>query len=195
MLLILYATGWKQQVADGVSGRALAIFVIAVLILHNIKIPIGTTTDYVQGSVLAAVGAAILSLVSIRQAGQFVYLTLCSLFTGVIWMWVHVMYRADPVFVGIHPLWDGPLIAGLMAGILVERFRHQFTLIVASALISQLVDIIRPPGGMLIIGSLGWWDGFAIALLSARIVSLVRGFIRSLLQKGNSRFTQRGGNS
>jgi len=182
MLLILYMTGWKEQVADGIPGRVLAVFLLSVIVLHNLRLPLGNDL-YIQASLLAAVGAAILAAADCRKPGMVISLLFSCLCTGIIWTWARIMYRADPVFIGLHPLWDGPLLAGIMGGLLVERFRHQFALLVFSALMAFLFVPVRETAGNVVIGSPGWWDGLAIAMLTARAVTVVKGFMRGLFQK------------
>ncbi|GGD69346.1 YphA family membrane protein [Paenibacillus nasutitermitis] len=182
MLLILYMTGWKEQVADGVSRRVLAVFLLAVFVLHDLWLPLGNHL-ILQASLIAAVGAAILSVADCRNAGLVVSMLLSSLFAGMSWTWARLMYRADPVFIGLHPIWDGPLLAGIIGGLLLERFRHQFTLIVFAALMAFVLIPVRAPGGDMVLGSWGWWDAFAIALLAARVTTLLKEFMRGLFHK------------
>lgn len=171
MGVILYSTGWHEQVADQLSPRMLAIFLVGVFVLQFIEVPLGNHL-FVKAGAIFALFVAVLSLFMLRHAGLIVFVFVASLMIGMIWMWMKYMYSTDPVFILFHPAWDGPLVAGVFSGLLCDRFRMQYAGLVIAAGIAQLHVLLHPMIGLQhsIMGALAWLDDLAIALMAARII-------------------------
>ncbi|QYR19928.1 hypothetical protein KZ483_18885 [Paenibacillus sp. sptzw28] len=197
ILFILYMTGWHDLVAEEVPRRLVVIIAAAAAVLHFAEFTVHPAVQ-LRGSALCAVLAAVVSLVAMRQSFQALFLLLCSLLIGVIWLWSRYIYIIDPVFILFRPGWDAPLIAGLLAGLMVDRFRSQSAAIIIAALLPPFADLIRPLGAAktVIIGSPSWWDGLAIAFVTVRLIANGKILIRRMTQRLlEARSGQRGGST
>ncbi|RAP76406.1 hypothetical protein [Paenibacillus montanisoli] len=195
MAFILYVTGWKELVADGVPFRVLGLFLLAALLLQVAELSIGEHV-VLTGSAALAIGVALLQLALIGQWGSMFFVFFSSLLTGFMWMWVRYIYGMDPVFYALHPVWDGPLLAGLFAGLLADRFRSQFVIAVLAAVFAQFNQWISPleASKLMVIGSAAWWDGFIIAMLAARITGNAKNWLKQKAVRFiDDRSGQRGG--
>ncbi|MFC4808471.1 hypothetical protein [Paenibacillus sp. GCM10023250] len=197
MAAILYFTGWERQVADGLPLRVLGPFLGAAGVLHAMSVTVRDQAE-MTGSAALAIGTALVLLVSMRKPGAILFTLFSALLTGFMWMWMGYIYSMDPVFVAVHPAWDGPLLAGLFAGLLADRFRSHFVISVLAAVIALGRAYLGPAAhdGLLFIGSSAWWDGLIIALTAARLTSAVKTFIKDkTLGVFDGRSGEQGGSS
>ncbi|SEN24340.1 hypothetical protein [Paenibacillus sp. OV219] len=179
MAAILYMTGWKEHVADGVPHRAIVYFILFALLLHYVQLSIGEAAG-ITGSALLAVTLAAALLIAMRNIGAMLFVLFSALLTGFMWMWMRYIYGIDPVFIVVHPVWDGPLLAGLFAGLLADRFKTQFIITVLAAVLSEGNQLLSPIAlsKPLIIGTATWWDGLVIALCAARLTGNVKHWLK-----------------
>lgn len=194
--LILYCTGWQRHVAGRISGRSVLMFLCGAVVLHPVIIPVGPDI-VLRGSAGWALLAAILAVASVRNAMQTVFVILCTMLAGTVWLWARTMYAMDPVFILMHPTWDGPLMAGLMAGLLTDRFRYHYGIVTLAA---AMAEFSSPAGRHTVVtlGSAAWWDGVAIALIAARMVWNMKTGIRRAARRAADGYwqrRQRGGSS
>ncbi|MBO7744073.1 hypothetical protein I8J29_07705 [Paenibacillus sp. MWE-103] len=197
MAAILYFTGWERQVADGLPLRTLGAFIGATCVLHAMSVTVRGQAE-ITGSAALAIGSALVLLVIMRKPGAIFFTLFSALLTGFMWMWMGYIYSMDPVFVVVHPAWDGPLLAGLFAGLLADRFRTHFVIAALSAVVALGQAYLGPAAhdGVLFIGSLSWWDGLIIALTAARLTSAVKAFVKEkALGVLDSRSGEQGGSS
>ncbi|WP_219836515.1 hypothetical protein [Paenibacillus sp. R14(2021)] len=197
MAAILFFTGWREQVCGSTSARMIGYFLGGIMLLHVVKLEFGN--DWVvTGSAGLAVGTALVLLMATRQMGSILFVLFSSLLTGFMWMWMHYIYSMDPVFIVLHPVWDGPILAGLFAGLLADRFRSQFVIAVLGAVMSVSDYYLGQPSHAetLQIGSLAWWDGLVIALTAARLTGNVKGWLkRRAMDWMDNRSGEQGGSS
>ncbi|QHW30205.1 hypothetical protein GZH47_04670 [Paenibacillus rhizovicinus] len=197
MAAILYFTGWEQAVADGMPLRLLGVFIGSSCVLQFITIAV-QDQFVISGGAVLAIGTAVILLISIRMPGNMLYILFSALLTGFMWTWMRYIYSMDPVFIVIHPRWDGPVLAGLFAGLLVDRFRSHFILVVFSAVIALSSHYLGPAAhaAPLQIGSLAWWDGLAIALTAARVMGSIKSWLKEkALRLADIRSSEEGGSS
>ena len=114
MGLILFMTGWHEQVADQLSRHALSLILMGAFVLQALNIPLSAELS-IKGSVVFIFAIAVGSVLSLRHSVLFLFVLVCGVLTGMIWLWIRYMYMIDPVFILMKPLWDGPLIAGLFS--------------------------------------------------------------------------------
>lgn len=179
--IILYATGWERQAAEGISRRWLAALLVFMALLQSFEMDLGGGLKMTWSAMLLA-GVSIGWAVADWRAMQLAYLIACSLLSGLLWLWIQFMYAADPVFIVLNPEWDGPLSAGLLAGIVVERFRSQQMVIMLAALIAAAggTALSLSQTTPLTVGSFGWWDGFVVALAAGRMTAGLKSYLRRL---------------
>lgn len=197
MGLILYMTGWQKQVADHVSRRTVIVFFAGIAVFHSLDIPLGQAAALKGSAAWAAAGAGA-AMLSTKQSLQTVFVMLCTGLVGSVWLWIRVMYQADPVFVLIHPVIDGPVIAGFLAGMLADRFRMQFAIVTLAAVMAQYSQQVRAivPNNRFVIGDWAWWDGLTIAVSAARITWNIKSGSRYAVRRVYEGITRlRGGSS
>ncbi|AZN40700.1 YphA family membrane protein [Paenibacillus albus] len=196
MAVILYMTGWKEHVADGVPRRAIVYFILFALLLHYVQLTIGEDTAITGSAILALTLAAAL-LIAMRNIGVMLFTLFSALLTGFMWMWMRYIYGMDPVFIVVHPVWDGPLLAGLFAGLLAERFKTQFIIVVLAAVLSEGNHLLSPLGltKPLVIGTATWWDGLVIALCAARLTGNVKHWLKEKTLRMLESRGERGGSA
>ncbi|UVI32372.1 YphA family membrane protein [Paenibacillus spongiae] len=195
--LILFCTGWQRHVAGRISGRSVLIYLCVAAILHPVFIPVGPDI-MLRGSAGWALLTAIIAVVSVRNTMQTVFVILCTMLAGTVWLWIRTMYAMDPVFILMNPKWDGPLMAGLLAGLLTDRFRYHYGIVTLAAAIAEFSSAAGRHTTVVTLGSAAWWDGVAIALITARMVwNLKTGFRRGPRRaaEGYWQRRQRGGSS
>ncbi|MBW7473467.1 hypothetical protein K0T92_01760 [Paenibacillus oenotherae] len=179
--IILYATGWEQQLADGVSRRTLAIVMGGMLLLTPFHLEAGVMLE-VKLSVVLLLVVSVVGVIMDKPANQFVYTLACSFLAGLVWLWIRFMYAVDPVFTVLEPAWDGALAAGMLAGMLVDRFRSQLMIVSLAASAAIAGELIRPfsNDGPFVLGSFAWWDGLAIALVTGRLTGGLKRALKRL---------------
>lgn len=175
MAAILYMTGWKEHVADGIPHRIIVYFILFALLLHYVQLPLGGSARITGSAALAVIFATIL-LITMRNVGATLFVLFSAMLTGFMWMWMRYIYSIDPVFIVVSPKWDGPLLAGLFAGLLADRFKTQFILTVLAGLFSVGDQLLSPlaVSKPIIIGTATWWDGLVITLCAARLTGNVK---------------------
>jgi hypothetical protein len=194
---ILYATGWHERGAVPPPHRYLLLFLTAAFLLNALVVPLGPAIR-VNGSAALLVAAVFIAAMTLRNGGQAAYLVFCSALAAVMWCSVRYLYKTDPVFIIFHPQWDAPLFAGLIAGLLTDRARMQYVTVTLAASAAPLSDLLLPNGlrGTVVIGNLAWWDGFAVAAITARLIGTARTGVRqSAVNIARLRLRQRGGSS
>lgn len=179
--VILFMTGWHEQVADQLSRRTLTLILMGALVLQAINIPLSEELS-IKGSVVFIFAIAVGSVLYLHRLATVLFVMVCGFLTGMIWLWIRYMYMIDPVFILLKPLWDGPLIAGLFSGLLCERFRTQAAVAVIAAIIAPFNDVIHALKGqtepLIVIGNLAWWDSLMIAMFVARLIGNAKGWLR-----------------
>lgn len=179
--IILYATGWERQVTEGISRRLLAILIGGLLLLQAFELPVGAKLE-VKASVVLFLVIVIVWAVLDKLSKQLVYVFATSVFAGLVWLWIRFMYAVDPVFIVLDPGWDGALAAGILAGIMVERFRPQLMVIALASVVAVAADLVRAfsHGEPFTLGALAWWDGLVIAMAAGRLTAGLKGYLRRL---------------
>ncbi|MFB9329558.1 hypothetical protein ACFFSY_26780 [Paenibacillus aurantiacus] len=192
---ILYMTGWQRQVADHTPAWKVTIVLAGIALLHQYRFAIGWRGIDIYGSAAWAIACALVALAASRSLLQSLFALLCALLSGTVWLWVRYMYESDPVFVFLRPELDGPVLAGFLAGMLTETIGMHFFVVTASAAIAPLAALYLPAAVARIeIGSLAWWDGTAVALVSARLTGNVKAGFRAIAKwLGEGRSGERGG--
>lgn len=182
IIVILLSTGWSSILLPGVQRRYVLVAGAVCLLLQAVHAEaafLGKPFEW-YGSVFPAAIALAVSLRGKNAASLFGYLILCSFITGMIWGSVKQIYYADPVFYWIHPVWDAPLLAGLLAGAFTSKQREQFALLFGAAIWAEAVGaMLSSIGYEAEFGSASWWDGFFIAIAMTRSVSLFFGILRT----------------
>jgi len=195
MAFILYMTGWKKQVSGNVSGRILFIGLVMAAALHLLKIPLPGGLVW-HGSALGAFTVSMIALITSRSAVTYASVIVGVALAGGLWWWFRYIYSIDPVFVVVHPNWDGPIMAGIVASFFAERFRYQFALIITAAIVSELFLAAATKQYNVMLGSLGWWDHTIAALFITRIVWHMKQMLHIGVRRfGDSFIKTRGGNS
>lgn len=179
MAAILFFTGWGNAVSDDMPLRTIVAFIGTVAVLHFFTVSVQDQV-VIGGGALLAIGTAVVLLLTMHSPGSMLYILFSALLTGFMWTWMRYIYTMDPVFIVIHPRWDGPVLAGLFAGLLADRFRSHFIIAVFGAVMSLSTHYLGPaaPSAALRIGTLAWWDGLTIALTAARVMANVKAGIR-----------------
>nr|WP_156889583.1 hypothetical protein [Paenibacillus harenae] len=112
------------------------------------------------------------------------YLVLCTLMIAVIWGFVRKIYSFDPVFYWLGPNWDAPMLGGLLCGAFSASSKHQYAMIIWGAVLGECLNaMLQSHGYTAFVGSLSWWDGFWIAIATARLFTLLLKLFRVSLAK------------
>lgn len=183
MLLILITTGWGQYVWMNIDRRKLAFVSCCCLLLQPLhwRFDVSVMGIELHVSIIVALIAALLAMKGQLVWDSVFYLLLCAALTGMIWGCIQKMYSADPVFYWIDPIWDAPLVAGLLVAIFSIKAHYQFTVLLLSAAAAELVNAALQSGRHIAdIGSLSWWDGLWIAFAFARMASVLFQMLRML---------------
>ncbi|XEC92767.1 hypothetical protein AB6A23_15340 [Paenibacillus tarimensis] len=183
--IILLATGWRRQLTGDVAPAVLIAAGVGWLILRPFSIPFLSHTQIE----LAMIWVICWSVVPIFRNGNrlmTIYLLFGAAMIGMLWFWMRRLYIVDPVFIVIHPLWDGPLIAGLFAGWMAVRFQDQLFLLTLAIFLGEFLlqyslHLRLPAFGL---GGAEWWDRFLLTLCTAR----VSGACNVLISKWTTRF-------
>ncbi|RJE90022.1 hypothetical protein D3P07_07335 [Paenibacillus sp. 1011MAR3C5] len=175
---ILWATGWKDVFAPRMrTGWAVAVtLAIALLLmfplwsspLHN------KPAIQIHASVWLLLTVCAILLWRSVQDGQRGYLMLCALMLAIVWGSARSLYSHETMFYWMDPLWDMPLLAGLLCGAFTSDSRHQLVLVAWGAALGSFVEVLfRGDVIQTRIGSWEWWDSVAIACCSAVAVTVL----------------------
>lgn len=188
ILIILMATGWKSFIAPDFSQRSIVLFGIGVIALLPFSIWWVPGNAYVHVELHAAAIVLLLAgLLALNDSEEWSYkgyLLLCILMIMFIWGFLRKMYSYDPVFYWIDPLWDAPLLSGILSGAFTSNAKHQFGMIAWGAALGEVLNaILQGASYTTLIGSLYWWDSFWIAIVAAMIFTLFLKVVRMVFAK------------
>lgn len=178
VFLILMATGWKPSFAPDMNRRTMTILGIVIAALLPVSLwwsqPSYDVHFELHVSVSLLLFASLLTYKGDEELSYKGYLVLCTIMIAAIWGFIRKMYSLDPVFYWIDPAWDAPLLAGVLCGAFTSQAKHQFGMIVWSAVLGEVLHAaLQPNNYTALIGSLSWWDSFWIAFATARMFSLI----------------------
>ncbi|WP_424766091.1 YphA family membrane protein [Paenibacillus sp. sgz302251] len=178
IVLILAATGWRPYLAPDTDSRKMAIVVLLLaaviptslwlsLVIFNLQL-------HVHASACIVIIAAFLIYLDPEEVGYKVYLVLSALLIATIWGFTRMLYSYDPVFFWLSPSWDSPIAGGLLCSAFSSQVKHQFGMLVWGAVFGEVLHAALMSGtNVPFIGSLAWWDSFLIAIVTARICSMM----------------------
>jgi len=195
MAFILYVTGWEKQVSGHVSGRILCVGLVMTAALHLLKIPLPGGLIW-HGSALGALAISVMAVITSRSISIYASVLFGAALAGGLWWWFRYIYSIDPVFIVVHPDWDGPIMAGIVASFFADRFRDQFALIIFAAIVSELFLAAATRQYNVLLGSFGWWDDTIAALVITRITWNMKQMLHLGVRRiGESLIKTRGGSS
>src|SRR5690606_9732452 len=118
---ILIMTGWKSVIAPGTNRRTMVLLLLlgAVLLPFPLWWAPVALLPYLQLHAAAGVLLTAGALALLRGDEEWSYkgyLLLSMLMIALIWGMVRKIYSFDPVFYMINPVWDAPLLGGLLCG-------------------------------------------------------------------------------
>ncbi len=188
MALILFATGWREYLAPGISRRTLIVLgaVSAIMLMMPLWIDIHLRPGAAVTAVIHIHAAIILLLLAGMVTGwgdegwnNKLYLVLCGVIVGLVWGIVRKLYSYDPVFYWLGPSWDAPILSGALCGICTSNGRQQFGVMIWGAVIGEFVYALLYKGiVMTSIGSVAWWDRFLVSLVAASLASVAHRAVR-----------------
>lgn len=195
---ILLATGWKHVLAPDISWRIIGGAAAAAMLL---PLPLwwSPLPEFLPIMLHAVVCAGLLaSTPAFRERGWTAstgYYLLFTVMLGIIWGGIRQAYSFDPVFHWINPLWDAPLLAGLLCGAFTSHARQQLAVLLWAAMLGELVHTLLHVHTAYI-GSLAWWDSFWLAAATARLFSLlIKVVYRAAARVGSLLWQLKGGRS
>ncbi|MFF2887614.1 hypothetical protein [Paenibacillus sp. NPDC057967] len=175
---ILWATGWKDVFAPHMrTGWTVTItLAIAALLIFPLWSSPFSSEPAVQIHASAWLLMAVCAVLLWRSAkeGQRGYLMLCTLMLAIVWGSARSLYSHETMFYWMDPVWDMPLLAGLLCGAFTSDSRHQLVLVVWGAALGDFVEALFRDGVIQArIGSWEWWDSVTIAFCSAVAVTVL----------------------
>ncbi|MCR2803034.1 YphA family membrane protein [Paenibacillus soyae] len=177
---ILWATGWKAAFAPRVSTSwTIAVLgIIAILLMFPLWItPIARLAEikiHAAVCVLLLCGSG--SFWRRPAHGQRLYILSCAIMLAIVWGSARSLYSHESMFYFVHPDWDAPLLSGILCGAFTSDIRHQFSIVVWGAAVSEAVQwflMERGTSPLYLIGEWAWWDGVAVALCAAVLFTAV----------------------
>ncbi|MBD2869636.1 YphA family membrane protein [Paenibacillus arenilitoris] len=188
IMIILLATGWKPYLAPDLSRPAMTLFGIVMLALLPVSAwwsPMRESMHVgIHVSVCFLLLAGLLAFWGEEQWSYKSYLALCAIMIAVIWGFVRKIYSYDPVFYWLGPVWDAPLLAGVLCGAFSSSAKHQFGMLIWGAVLGEWLNtLLQARGYTAWIGTLSWWDGFWIAVATARLFAFALKLLRAALSK------------
>ncbi len=162
ILFILLLTGWRSLLIQEISIRVAVGVIIGSLFFSYYIWPL-TSAIIIQGSIAWLALCGVLAGAASASRSGFVYLVFGAALITVVWFWSGRLYWIDPVLYVLKPGWDGVFFAGMLAGLLVTRFKEQFA-VLACAL----------PAGQLLLGLSVGHEGFYVGGGAGGTASSVR---------------------
>lgn len=185
---ILTATGWKPYFTQDLNKRTIVFFGALILAIQFLPLWWAPEVQYFEFQIHVNAGllmlAAFLTIRGDEERSYKGYLILCALLIAAIWGLLRKMYSFDPVFYWIDPIWDAPLLGGVLCGAFASQAKHQFGMIVWGAVLGELLNAaLQSHRHTAMIGSLAWWDSFWIAFASARLFSMLLKWLQFAMNK------------
>ncbi|KKC46243.1 YphA family membrane protein [Paenibacillus sp. D9] len=191
--LILLATGWNKEAAGGLGWRMAAAGIAGMIMLSRIEVdlPWGLRAS-------ASAAALLLACLAVWRLGvprgDRFYTAGCALLLGLLMAWMNTMYASSPLLTVVRAGWDIPILCGMLAALLSLRAANQLVIIAVGYWIASVFPAWLPStiGAASVIGKAGWWDGFAAAAASCRLLTVVisaaaSGFSRLFVQRMDNR--------
>lgn len=183
---ILICTGWNAELLGGIRIRNVVLLGFGCLLCHRIAVafPALEHTIVIRGDALVALAATRFCVRDGRTAGLAGYLLLCAFIVAMIWGSLREIYRADPVFYWLHPVWDAPLLSGMLAAAFTPKVKQQYAMLVWSAFLAEWISFaLSGTSRSLSWGAFDWWDGLLISLAAARGTSLLFVWSRAAISR------------
>lgn len=165
---ILLLTGWRRLLLGDVPRWKIVLFAAGCAI--------GSSSVWEGGEAAVQVNVAWLLLwglaaaaVAVREQGSG-YIAFTAALVIVLWFWCGRLYAANPAMVLYNPRWDGPLLAGTVAGCMTPRFRDQFALLACALPAAELL-LCLSLSETILLGGAAWWDRFAATAVTARLAA------------------------
>lgn len=205
-IVILYATGWRELIADRIRLPYLAVVAGGIVLLATVDTPL-TNISHSNSTIAISLACcwmtswALLAMLFAKPNGspQRFYIVFAAMFSALVGGWLNMLYMSDPILVIFHPAFDAAILLGLTAALsspfLVEAL---FAVVTIGSVAEPFVVRWFAPelqSGPIAIGSLAWWDCFLVSLVTARVISLFAKAVRSKAGKWFVRSTgeQEGG--
>ena len=186
VLAILVSTGWRTWLVGQVTTIRLLVLAVGVGLTLPFTLPLSQDIHLHASACWVICWTAAAIRQPPRSVGQAILLLSGCVLATLGWYVLERMYQLDPVFVVMHPAWDGILIAGIFAGVLTWRFEEQLFLLILSLLAADIaLTLVHPRATPFILGSWSWWDRLLSALIIARLIGAgcqLMGYMRARWQ-------------
>ncbi len=183
--VVLLATGWQPLLCPESRNRPVVGGLLALLLLLPLPLLISFTSVSVSLSILLLLLLSAIAWLKLEGWGDKGYVLLCSLFLAFASLSLRRLYAAGPSFHLLDPAWDVALLTAVMTALFTTSERRQFIMLAWGAVTGEwltLEFLIKPADP--IIGTLAWWDSFAIALAGSRLISMLWRGVRSTGEAG-----------
>ncbi|QJC51847.1 hypothetical protein HGI30_10000 [Paenibacillus albicereus] len=173
--LILLASGWNKEVADGLKARHGAAALAMLVTLAFLWVPLGGRMIG-NGAALALVAFAAWTLLRAISASDRLYLLGCAFLLGFLLIWLDSLFLASPQLVLVRSGWDSAWIGGMLAAVLSLRARYQLVILAGAAILVSLYPLLDASGpGPIVVGDAAWWDRLALSAAACRVSTLTIG--------------------
>jgi hypothetical protein len=178
VVVILLATGWQPLLCPGCRSRFVIIGGLGLMLLLPFPLLLPIIVHHMTVHIHVSVVLLLLmsAYVWLKMDGWSVksYTAVSALLIAFIWFALRRLYMFDPAF---H-LFDHSLDMALLAAVLTALFtadpRQQLVILAGGVVAGELMGIYSASESTAgIIGSLAWWDSFALGFAAARLLSML----------------------
>ncbi|AJY77190.1 hypothetical protein [Paenibacillus beijingensis] len=177
---ILLTTGWNRELAEELTWKQAAFFAAGWFVTQPAVSVLAGGAFILRGSVLWTLGASVFVCMRGVRGRHPGYIFFCSVLLGMFWVWVEALYNSDPLLEIFDSRLDVPLLCGSLATLLVQQAGQQFVVITLASAVKSILSASILTGAVVEAGSWNWWDGYFLALASARLTSIVFRYFAAL---------------
>ncbi|MFD2115981.1 hypothetical protein ACFSTH_04445 [Paenibacillus yanchengensis] len=178
VLIVLLLTDWKPIIAPHLSTKlticSIVLLVIMTFVPYHIPI-VGVSFVTVTAPVfllgIIAIAILIYRIVAVKSIVNLLLsvggITVCYTF-------IRHLYFVDPIYYWLSPQHDALLLAACINVLLIRNAAEQFAVATITLLLGNVwLERLNSPSTHFYLGSLEWWDEFALTILFVVVLRIV----------------------
>lgn len=173
-VLILCATGWKEQLIGQVRSRYVAFFLFFWFVGLWIHVPVGYITAKISGSLIIALLYSLYTIWNTRTFFDRFYLLSTACLVAAALLFLVQFVRVYPNLLIWSAQLDGGILVGLILGIFLVKTEQLVATMTLGLLAEQVIyDKMSEVASVTLFGDKAFFDQWWLGLLVAKFISWI----------------------
>jgi hypothetical protein len=169
--MILFASGWKEELARGISHKVILLFFVCWIFFSFFHIPFfaGYQVNLTYLVLAALIGSILVSCASLSQSVQLLSL---GLLLGSVYFLLWQLYSIDPVMIIYRPTIDISITLSIIAALMIRHPLHQIAALSIGLTVGDgLFHWFQHGMGPVVLGGPLFQDQWWLTVMSTRLLS------------------------